>query len=137
MFRRKTSLAITDDTDVSWFEDLRSGTTPVSLQGDDLSLEQVAVARNFFEMECLVRALDSMETIASSEAMAQEYVSSNVTNATKRQIAINTSSSPTEELGRDFWSHVGNEIKSIKSFMGPILNNWLLESLEGLCQPVC
>ncbi|KAI0873489.1 nuclear pore protein 84/107 [Hypoxylon argillaceum] len=109
MFRRKTSLAITDDTDVSWFEDLRSGTTPVSLQGDDLSLEQVAVARNFFEMECLVRALDSMETIASSEAMAQD---------------------PTEELGRDFWSHVGNEIKSIKSFMGPILNNWLLESLE-------
>ncbi|KAI1121578.1 nuclear pore protein 84/107 [Nemania abortiva] len=110
IFRRKTGLTITDDTDVSWFEDIRSGTTTISLQGIDLSVEQVAVAKNFFEMECLVRALDSMETIASSEAMAQD---------------------PTEELGRDFWGLVGNEVKSIKSFMGPILNNWLLESMQG------
>ncbi|KAI1421608.1 nuclear pore protein 84/107 [Xylaria sp. FL1777] len=109
IFRRKTSLTITDDTDVSWFEDVRSGAVTASLQGKDLSKEQVAVARNFFEMECLVRALDSMETIASSEAMAQD---------------------PTEELGRDFWGHVGNEVRNIKSYMRPILNNWLLESLQ-------
>ncbi len=72
IFRRKTGLTITDDTDISWFEDVRSGAVTASLQGKDLSTEQVAAARNFFEMECLVRALDSMETIASSEAMAQE-----------------------------------------------------------------
>ncbi|KAI0444053.1 nuclear pore protein 84/107 [Xylaria telfairii] len=110
IFRRKTGLTITDDTDVSWFEDIRSGAVTASLVGEDLTTEQVAAARNYFEMECLVRALDSMETIASSEAMAQD---------------------PTEELGRDFWSHVGNEVKSIKSFIRPILNNWLMESLEG------
>ncbi|KAI0858333.1 nuclear pore protein 84/107 [Xylaria cubensis] len=110
IFRRKTDITITDDTDVSWFEDVRSGAVTASLQGQDLTTEQVAAARNYFEMECLVRALDSMETIASSEAMAQD---------------------PTEDVGRDFWSHVGNEIKCIKSFMRPILNNWLLESLEG------
>ncbi|KAI0905544.1 nuclear pore protein 84/107 [Ustulina deusta] len=109
IFRRKTGLTITDDTDISWFEDVRSGAVTASLQGKDLSTEQVAAARNFFEMECLVRALDSMETIASSEAMAQD---------------------PTEEMGRDFWGLVGNEVKSIKSYMGLILNNWLLESLQ-------
>ncbi|KAI0424175.1 nuclear pore protein 84/107 [Xylaria sp. FL1042] len=109
IFRRKTGLTITDDTDVSWFEDIRSGAVSASLQGKDLSKEQIAGARNFFEMECLVRALDSMETIASSEAMAQD---------------------PTEELGREFWTHVGNEVKYIKSYMRPILNNWLLESLQ-------
>ncbi|KAJ2972174.1 hypothetical protein NUW58_g9238 [Xylaria curta] len=110
IFRRKTGLTITDDADVSWFEDVRSGAVTVSLRGEELSAEQIAAARNFFEMECLVRALDSMETIASSEAMAQD---------------------PTEELNRDFWGNVGNEVKSIKSFMRPILNNWLLESVEG------
>ncbi|GAP93489.2 putative nuclear pore complex protein nup107 protein [Rosellinia necatrix] len=110
IFRQKTGLAIADDTDVSWFEDIRSGAVTVSLQGNDLGPEQVAVARNYFEMECLTRALDSMETIASSEAMAQD---------------------PTEDLGRDFWSHVGNEVRCIKSYMRPMLNNWLLESVQG------
>ncbi|KAI0100671.1 nuclear pore protein 84/107 [Nemania sp. FL0031] len=109
IFRTKTDLTIPDDTDVSWFEDIRSGTPTISLLGNDLSVEQVAAARNFFEMECLVRALDSMETIASSEAMAQD---------------------PTEELGRDFWGLVGKEIRCVKSFIGPILNNWLLESIQ-------
>ncbi|KAI8629091.1 nuclear pore protein 84/107 [Xylariaceae sp. FL1651] len=109
IFRRKAGIPIPDDTDITWFDELRSGAVTGSLQGNDLDPGQVAVARNFFEMECLVRALDSMETIASSEAMAQD---------------------PTEELGRDFWSHVGNEVKRVKSFMGPILNNWLLESFE-------
>ncbi|KAJ8129130.1 hypothetical protein O1611_g4501 [Lasiodiplodia mahajangana] len=130
IFRRKTGLTITDDTDVSWFEDIRSGTTTLSLQGNDLSVEQVAAARNFFEMECLVRALDSMETIASSEAMAQEYVSPNIVHFKSSRTAVDTGSSPTEELGRDFWGLVGNVVKSIKSSMGPILNNWLLESIQ-------
>ncbi|KAK5634731.1 hypothetical protein RRF57_010444 [Xylaria bambusicola] len=109
IFRKKAGVPITDDTDVSWFEDVRSGAVTGSLQGNDLNMEQIAAARNYFEMECLVRALDCMETIASSEAMAQD---------------------PTEDLGRDFWSHVGNEVKSIKSYMRPIFDGWLLESLS-------
>ncbi|KAI1364631.1 nuclear pore protein 84/107 [Xylaria arbuscula] len=108
IFRRKAGLTVTDDSDTTWFEDISSGVVTGTLEGKDLDTEQVAAARSFFEMECLVRALDSMETIASSEAMAQD---------------------PTEDLGRDFWSHVGNEIKSIKSYMSPVLDGWLLESL--------
>ncbi|KAI0197719.1 nuclear pore protein 84/107 [Astrocystis sublimbata] len=109
IFRRKTGVAITDDDDSSWFDEIRSGAVPVALEGEELTVEQVTAARNYFEMECLIRALDSMETIASSSAMAQD---------------------PTEEVGRDFWGNVGNEIKKIKSFMQPILNNWLLESVQ-------
>jgi nuclear pore complex protein Nup107 len=75
IFRKKAGVSIPDDADVTWFDDVRSGTITGSIKGNDLSTEQVAAARNFFEMECLVRALDSMETIASSEAMAQECVS--------------------------------------------------------------
>lgn len=105
-----------------------------SLRGEDLSPEQVLAARNYFEMECLVRALDSMETIASSEAMAQEYVFFFPhSSRSVKYMEININSSPTEEVGREFWSHAGNQVKCIKSYMRPILNNWLLESLQGLC----
>lgn len=74
MFRRKTGVSIADDTDITWFEELRSGAITVPFQGTDLTTDQVMAARHFLEMECIVRALDSMETIASSEAMAQECV---------------------------------------------------------------
>lgn len=110
IIRRKTGVSPSDDTDILWFDDLRSGAVTVPFQGNDLTTEQVAVARNFLEMECIVRALDSMETIASSEAMAQD---------------------PTEDFGRDFWGHVGNEVRRIKNFMRPILSNWLLSSPPG------
>lgn len=72
IFRKKAGLTITDDTDTTWFEDISSGVASGSLEGKDLDAEQVTAAKSYFEMECLVRALDSMETIASSEAMAQE-----------------------------------------------------------------
>lgn len=110
MFRRKTGVSIADDTDITWFEELRSGAITVPFQGTDLTTDQVMAARHFLEMECIVRALDSMETIASSEAMAQD---------------------PTEDFGRDFWGHVGNEVRSLKSFIRPVLNNWLLPVPPG------
>ncbi|KAI0399473.1 nuclear pore protein 84/107 [Xylaria palmicola] len=109
VFRAKTDITITDDTDVSWFDEIRSGAAAGSLPGQAVSPEQVAAATNYFEMECLVRALDSMEWIASSAGLAQD---------------------PTEELGREFWSNAGNQVKCIKSFMQPLLGGWLLESLE-------
>ncbi|KAI1107977.1 nuclear pore protein 84/107 [Nemania sp. NC0429] len=110
MFRRKTGVNITDDTDIEWFDELQSGSVTVPFQGNDLTTEQVALARDYLEMECLVRALDSMETIASSEAMASD---------------------PTEDFGREFWGHVGNEVRCIKNFMRPILDNWLLSKPSG------
>ncbi|KAI1107666.1 nuclear pore protein 84/107 [Jackrogersella minutella] len=109
IFKRKTGIVYSDDEDVSWFDEVRASAATGSLQDNGIGPDEVAAAQNFFEMECLTRALDSMETIASSELLAQD---------------------PTEKLGRDFWSNIGHEVKVIKSFMRPILNNWLMESIE-------
>ena len=39
--------------------------------------------------------------------------------------------SPTEELNREFWTSIGGEVKRLKSFMQPLLYNWLLETVDG------
>lgn len=48
------------------------GTANGALEGSELNEDDVAAAHNFFQMECLVRALDAMETVASSEGLARE-----------------------------------------------------------------
>lgn len=107
IFKRKAGMTIPDDTDITWFEDVRSGAASSAFEENGLGMDEIAAARNYFEMECLVRSLDSMETIASSAGLARD---------------------PTEELDRNFWAQIGSEVKSIKSFMRPLLSNWLVES---------
>ena len=51
-----------------------------ALDGSELNEDDVAAAHNFFEMECLVRVLDAMETVASSEGLAREYVTQSRTH---------------------------------------------------------
>ncbi|KAI1209471.1 nuclear pore protein 84/107 [Annulohypoxylon truncatum] len=109
IFKRKAGIIYSDDSDVSWFEEVRASAATGSLEDNGLSPEEIAAAQNYFEMECLTRALDLMETIASSQLLVQD---------------------PAERVGRDFWSHIGHELKTIKSLMQPILNNWLMESIE-------
>jgi nuclear pore complex protein Nup107 len=72
IFRNKAGLIIQDDSDYSWFTDL-DDSSPL-LGEDGLGPEQMTRARNYLELESLVRALDSMETVASSAGMSQEYV---------------------------------------------------------------
>lgn len=102
---------MSDDSDSGWLADFGSARLGTDSNEADVSQrgQMVADARNFYELECLVRTLDSMETIASSEGMAQD---------------------PTEALGRDFWAHVGHEVKLVKAFMQPLLKGWLLETNE-------
>lgn len=109
IFKRKAGIVFADDSDVLWFDEVRASAAAGSLEENGIGLEEVRAAQNFFEMECLIRALDSMETIASSEQIAED---------------------PTEQVGREFWANVSLELKKVKSFMRPILNNWLMESIE-------
>lgn len=74
VFQRKAGVPILDNTDISWFQEIRMGVTNDALDGSELNEDDVAAAHNFFEMECLVRVLDAMETVASSEGLAREYV---------------------------------------------------------------
>ncbi|OTB03049.1 hypothetical protein M426DRAFT_322079 [Hypoxylon sp. CI-4A] len=109
IFKRKAGIAYSDDTDVSWFDEVRASAAAGALEDRGIGPEEVQAAQNYFEMECLIRALDAMETVASSELIAQD---------------------PTESLTRDFWSNLASEVKKAKNFVRPILNNWLLESVE-------
>ncbi|KAF4967625.1 hypothetical protein FZEAL_10509 [Fusarium zealandicum] len=75
----------------------------------DVTSQQVAAdARKFRELESLVRALDSLETVASLAELADEN----------------------EPRGRDFWATIGTEIKNTKENMQPLLGNWLLVGIE-------
>ncbi|KAI1094183.1 107-domain-containing protein [Rostrohypoxylon terebratum] len=109
VFQIKANIVYSDDSDVSWFEEIRASAATGGLEESDLGPEEIAAAQNYFEMECLTRAVDLMETIASSQLLVQD---------------------PAERVGRDFWSHIGHELKTLKSLMRPILNNWLLGSNE-------
>lgn len=112
---------------MSWFDEVRASAAAGSLEDHGIGEEEVAKAQNYFEMECLIRAIDSMETIASSESIAQEYV--HTTCSTEHD--ADHKSSPVEKVGREFWTNIGREVKAIKGYMRPILNNWLMESIEG------
>lgn len=63
---------ISIDADVTWFDEIRAGVANGSLEESGLRMEDMIAARNYFELECLVRSLDLMETIASSEGLAKE-----------------------------------------------------------------
>ncbi|KAL7628249.1 Nucleoporin nup84 [Parahypoxylon ruwenzoriense] len=128
IFIKKAGLVIADDSDVSWFDEVRANAAAGSLEGRGLGEEEVAAAQSFFEMECLIRALDAMETIASSEFLAQEYVAA--TYSPSKCHGANSQCSPGETVSRDFWSNLGREVKVVKNLMRPILSNWLLETIE-------
>ncbi|KAI6087056.1 nuclear pore protein 84/107 [Hypoxylon rubiginosum] len=109
IFKRKAGIVYSDDSDISWFDEVRASAAAGSLEDHGIGEEEVAKAQNYFEMECLIRAIDSMETIASSESIAQD---------------------PIEKVGREFWTNIADEVKALKGYMRPILNNWLMESIE-------
>ncbi|KAK1714734.1 hypothetical protein BDP67DRAFT_512879 [Colletotrichum lupini] len=70
----------------------------------DLSPSQVVSdAKVLRELECLVRALDTMETVASLAELSREDPS----------------------VKRDFWAKVGNEVKAAKEHVRPLLVDWL------------
>ncbi|KAL2154147.1 hypothetical protein VTH82DRAFT_2823 [Thermothelomyces myriococcoides] len=100
-----------DDPVPSWFEEFANSDFPVEfLETCQLSKDRlITLVRNVWELECLVRALDSMETLASLAGLSREE--------------NNTS--------REMWQHASQEIRSAKACMQPVLKNWLLVSNEA------
>jgi nuclear pore complex protein Nup107 len=58
IFRIKAGIDVEDDTDLTWFNELADN--------DELADRQLVTARNYLQMEALMRALDSMETVGAS-----------------------------------------------------------------------
>ncbi|KAJ0300756.1 hypothetical protein COL516b_008327 [Colletotrichum fioriniae] len=86
----------------------------------DLSPSQVVSdAKVLHELECLVRALDTMETVASLAELSREY--GDLTFG--YSILLTTCRDPS--VKRDFWAKVGNEVKAAKEHVRPLLDDWL------------
>lgn len=63
-------MSIADEDDLSWFPD--PDTNNALFDEGYAGPRDLATAKNFLELESLVRVLDAMETVASSEELAQE-----------------------------------------------------------------
>ncbi|KAK3330248.1 nuclear pore protein 84/107 [Apodospora peruviana] len=113
IIRSKTSVPIrssSEDAGPSWFEEFTSNLHSDMMDDSDLDWEELTASiRNLWELECLVRALDSMETLSSLAGLAREE---------------NNSS-------REMWQHTSQEIRAAKACMQPVLKNWLLVSNEA------
>ncbi|KAK7398017.1 Nucleoporin nup84 [Neonectria punicea] len=99
-----------EELEAAWFEDPEFWAQQLERsQLSDVTAQQVtADARNFRELEALVRALDSLETIASLVELVGELPAKN----------------------RELWGQVGGEIKNAKENMQPLLSTWLLVGIE-------
>ncbi|KAL2158572.1 hypothetical protein VTH06DRAFT_4339 [Thermothelomyces fergusii] len=99
-----------EDSGPGWFEEFAGSDLPAEfLEKCQLSKDRlITLVRNVWELECLVRALDSMETLSSLAGLSREE--------------NNTS--------REMWQHTSQEVRSAKACMQPVLKNWLLVSNE-------
>lgn len=113
IIRRKTGILVggeEDDDSIEWFAEFAVSELPEELlalyAGDkDAVITQV---RNMWELECLVKALDSMETLSSLAGLARE----DSTNS------------------REMWQHTSKEVRAAKVCMQPVLRGWLLEAIR-------
>ncbi|KAK4154029.1 nuclear pore protein 84/107 [Chaetomidium leptoderma] len=99
-----------EDFGPGWFEEFANGEFPAEfLEECRLGKDKlVTLVRNVWELECLVRALDSMETLSSLAGLSREESSTS----------------------REMWQHTSQEVRSAKACMQPVLKNWLLVSNE-------
>ncbi|KID99408.1 nuclear pore complex protein Nup107, partial [Metarhizium majus ARSEF 297] len=100
-----------DEGDVAMYDDINFWIQQLQLSGiENVRPEQVmADARNYRELEALVKALDSLETMASLVVISRDADASN----------------------REFWNGVGATIDATKDNMQPLLHNWLLSGIEA------
>ncbi|KAH7160164.1 nuclear pore protein 84/107 [Dactylonectria estremocensis] len=99
-----------DEIDGTWFDDVGFWAEHLERsQITDVNAQQVLKdARNFRELESLVQALDSLETIASLVQISVER----------------------PDKTRKFWDEAGHQIKSAKENMQPLLDEWLIASID-------
>lgn len=95
---------------------------------EDLEPQTVMMdARNFRELEALVRALDNLETMGSLVALSNEYVQT--PEYCGRHTETDHCRAPA--TNREYWAKVGTEIRATKDCMQPLLSEWLLTGIAG------
>ncbi|KAI9171943.1 Nucleoporin NUP84 [Paramyrothecium foliicola] len=99
-----------DEYEEGWYDDVGFWTQQLEqsgLQGVDPQTV-LKDARTFRELEALVKALDSLETVASMVEISIDMPASN----------------------RVFWDELGRNIVATKENMQPLLRNWLLPDIQ-------
>ena len=125
-----------EDSGPGWFEEFANGEFPSDfLETCKLGKDKlITLVRNVWEFECLVRALDSMETLSSLAGLSREYVSpAPNANTDLANMVANRESSTSREM----WQHTSQEVRSAKACMQPVLKNWLLVTNEGRLIAIC
>jgi nuclear pore complex protein Nup107 len=109
VIKAKTPVLVRDDASPDWFEDFEAAEFSDEFLEDNevTKIELMVLVRNVWELECLVKSLDSMETIASCAEVTRDG---------------NTS--------REIWQKATEEIKIAKAYMRPLLHDWLTTSFE-------
>lgn len=85
-------------------------------------------ARNFKELEALVRVLDNLETIGSLVELSAEYDPHSCSPCEDR-VANHHDRAPVSN--REYWTKMGVEVKATKDSMQPLLSEWLLTGIAG------
>lgn len=120
-----------EDSSPSWFQEFASAEFPVEfLETCRMSKEKlINLVRNVWELECLVRALDAMETLSSVAGLNREYGF----HLTRYDAVLFTNEACNRESNttREMWQHTSQEVRSAKACMQPVLKGWLLVSNDG------
>lgn len=121
IMRQKIDTSDQDEID-ALSEDVEFWTSHIgSADAARLSAGQLASnARTLRDLECLVKALDTMETIASLAELSKEY------DFLPTYCLASLTIPRDPSVKRDFWAKVSNEVKSAKDHVQPLLKNWLL-----------
>ncbi|KAK4232210.1 nuclear pore protein 84/107 [Podospora fimiseda] len=107
--RTKSPIAVNDageDPSPAWFEQFANGQLPEDfLEECNVSRDSlVTTVKNLWELECLVRALDAMETLSSLAGLSREE----------------------STASREMWQHTSQEVRAARACMQPVLKGWLL-----------
>ncbi|KAK0729412.1 nuclear pore protein 84/107 [Apiosordaria backusii] len=110
--RSKTPFTILEqsqDDSPGWFDEFANNEPDEAfLRECGMSRDRLLnVVRNLWELECLVRALDSMETLASMAGLSRD---------------------PSHPPAREMWTQAGGDVRNVKACMQPVLKDWLLIS---------
>lgn len=79
-----------------------------------------------WQLESLVKALDSIETIASMAHLIREQVNSDNKHHLS-SLGTNTADREPLNTNKELWKEAHSEIRALKSCMTPILNGWLTD----------
>jgi nuclear pore complex protein Nup107 len=131
--REKTPIALANDEmteevmdPTEWFNELAASPF-VDEVAQDIGLHKdhfLYAVKNLWELECMVRALDAIETLASMAHLMRTYVIP-IRLVTCSELTLCRENAG----GKDFTLEVSRETRYLKGFMKPVIKEWLTTGL--------